>query len=125
MAGRGRAGATALRELLQRLDGTAAAESVLEVKVAQLLRATPLPEPRRQHIVRIGTKRYRLDFAWPSCRVALECDGEAFHDFQRDRTRWRAFGSRGWRVLPMTWSDAHERWPSVVADLTAALSPAA
>jgi hypothetical protein len=58
-----------------------------DVKVARLLRATQLPPAARQHWVTVFGRRYRLDFAWPDFRVALECDGRAFHEFQRDRTR--------------------------------------
>jgi very-short-patch-repair endonuclease len=125
IAGRGRPGVGRLRALLDTLDGTAAAESILEVKVARLLRATALPEPTRQHVVRLGLTRLRLDFVWLPWRVALECDGKAFHDFQRDRTRWRALAASGWRVLPVTWNDVHQRWPEVVKDLGALLESAA
>jgi very-short-patch-repair endonuclease len=98
----GRAGSERLARLLRRLDGTVASESVLEVKVARLLRASLLHEPVRQYEIMIFGKRYRLDFAWPEVKVALECDGRAFHEFQRDRTRWRHLGASGWRVLPVT-----------------------
>lgn len=125
IAGRGRVGARRLRSLLDILDGTAAAESKLEVKAARGLRASSLPEPIRQYWVEISGQRYRLDFVWPTQRVALECDGRAFHEFQRDRTRWRHLGTSGWRVLPVTWRDVTRDWPSVVADLTVALGLAA
>ena len=82
IAGRGRAGATELRRLLDVLEGAAPSESRLEVKVARLLRLSPLPAPVRQHRVRSQGRRYRLDFAWPELRLALECDGRAFHEFQ-------------------------------------------
>jgi very-short-patch-repair endonuclease len=114
---RGRAGAARLQRMLDKLDGRAACESVLEVRVARLLRKARLPEPVRQY--RVG--RYRLDFAWPLLRIALECDGQAFHEFQRDRTRWRELGASGWRVLPVTWRDVEHRWAEVLAELVAAL----
>ena len=69
------------------------AESALEVLTARLLRETDLPKPRRQVAVTVSGARYRLDFAWPDERVALECDGRKWHeiesDFERDRQRWR------------------------------------
>jgi very-short-patch-repair endonuclease len=117
-----RSGTTALRSVLESLDPRAACESVFEVKVARLLRASLLPPPVRQFWIQVGGRRYRLDFAWPEWRVALECDGRAFHDFQRDRTRWRELGSSGWRVLPVTWRDTTDRWDVVVRDLGAALA---
>ena len=42
-----------------------------------------------------------LDFAWPSQRVALECDGYEWHaarePFQKDRRRWSALNRAHWR----------------------------
>jgi very-short-patch-repair endonuclease len=118
----GRKGTAILREILDQLEGRPAAESPLEVKVAQLLRRAPIAEPERQYRIVIAGRTYRVDFAWPHWRVALECDGRAFHDFQRDRTRWRKLSAAGWRVLPVTWRDVHANWPDVVASLVDALS---
>ncbi|MGQ0825856.1 MAG: endonuclease domain-containing protein [Actinomycetota bacterium] len=119
---RGRRGTARLGQLLGTLEGVAPAESALEVKVARKLRATGLPEPVRQHCVTLFGKQYRLDFAWPALLLALECDGRAFHEFQRDRTRWRQLGASGWRVLPITWHDVSYEWPAVLAELRSALA---
>jgi very-short-patch-repair endonuclease len=121
-SGPGYYGAAKLRRVLTSFDPGAPCESVLEVNVARLLRAANLPTPVRQFWIQVGGRRYRVDFAWPEWRVALECDGRAFHDFQRDRTRWRALGASGWRVLPITWLDATNRWDAVLADLGTALA---
>jgi very-short-patch-repair endonuclease len=121
----GRRGSKQLLQLLNELDGNRATESILEVKVARLLRRTGLPVPRRQYEVVIFGRRYRLDFAWPELRIALECDGKAFHEFQRDRTRWRHLGASGWLVLPVTWADVTKDWAVVVYELTEAISRAA
>jgi very-short-patch-repair endonuclease len=125
IGGRGRRGATPLRTLLAQLDATPPSESVLEVKVARLLRASGLPTAVRQHRVRIFGRTYRLDFAWPEIRLALECDGRAFHEFQRDRTRLRRLAASGWRVLPVTWNDVTHGWAAVEGELSEALSAAA
>jgi hypothetical protein len=101
-SGPGYFGAAKLRRVLDAIDPSAACESVFEVKVARLLRASALPRAVRQYWIRIGGRSDRVDFAWPEWRVALECDGRSYHDFQNDRTRWRALGSSGWRVLPIT-----------------------
>ena len=111
-----------LTRVLRQLDSGSPTESVLEVRVARLLRAAGLPRPVRQFTIRAFGKRYRLDFAWPAVRLALECDGRAFHEFQRDRTRWRQMGASGWRVLPVTWHDVTTRWPAVLEELTAAFA---
>jgi very-short-patch-repair endonuclease len=118
----GRKGTASLRKMLSQLVGLPAAESPLEVKVAQLLRSARIAEPERQYRIVIAGRTYRVDFAWPEWRVALECDGRAFHDFQRDRTRWRNLSAAGWRVLPVTWRDVHVNWADVVASLVEALS---
>ncbi len=119
--GQRKPGVGRLRRVLDAIEGNAPCESMLEVKVARRLRASGLPEPVRQHWVRIFGERYRLDFAWPEVRVALECDGRAFHEFQRDRTKWRQLGASGWRVLPITWQDVTRRWDVVEGELRAAL----
>jgi very-short-patch-repair endonuclease len=122
---RGRAGAAVLRPLLEAARTRPALESRLEVKVARLLRGAGLPEPERQWKVSVGGRRYRLDFAWPSRRVALEADGRASHAtpraFQRDRTRWTLLASAGWRVMVVTWEDATRRAREVVDQVSAAL----
>jgi very-short-patch-repair endonuclease len=126
VAGRGRRGAATLRRLLDELDGTAPAESVLEVKTAQLLRSSALAPPVRQHEVRAFGRRYRLDFAWPAQRVALETDGFMSHgdvgDFQRDRTRWSDLAAAGWHIIIVTWDDVVRRPHYVLARVAAALA---
>jgi very-short-patch-repair endonuclease len=111
-----------MRRVLDELDASAHCESVLETKVARLLRASGLPAPVRQYEVTMFGRRYRLDFAWPEFRIALECDGRAFHEFQRDRTRWRQLGAAGWTVLPVTWSDVTRNWPAVLDELRSVFS---
>jgi len=105
------------------------AESRLEVKVARLIRASALPLPERQFEVRAGVRRYRLDFAWPQRRVALEADGRRTHSdaaaFQRDRNRWSALAARGWLVLFATWADVTRRPGDLVAQVATALESAA
>ena len=50
----------------------------------------------------IGTKR--VDFAFPKSRLALECDGKAYHfteawQIERDQKRDKYLARKGWRVL--------------------------
>lgn len=129
IAGRGRRGASDLRRLVTMLEGRPAAEYPLEVKVARALRASALPEPSRQHVVRLFGKTYRLDFAWPGALVALECDGRLRHsedsDFQRDRARWSALAAAGWRIVFVTWRDVARDWVRIERQLHAALDHAA
>jgi very-short-patch-repair endonuclease len=119
LGGRGRRGATQLAQLLHQLDGRSAAESVLEVKVARKLRRSSLPKPTQQY--QVG--RYRLDFAWPEARVALECDGRAYHqDFDADRARWSHLAACGWRIVFVTWSEATREPRRLINNVAAALA---
>jgi hypothetical protein len=105
LGGRGRAGSRRLRALLV-ADADPAMESRLEVKVWRLLRHSGLPVPRRQHAVVVDSRRYRLDFAWPELRVAVEVEGRAVHGAHRiaklrvaeqEGRRRAQFGRRGLR----------------------------
>jgi very-short-patch-repair endonuclease len=120
-AARGRRGTAALRSLLRDLNDVPS-ESALEVKTARLLRTSNLPSAVQQYPV-LG---YRLDFAWPDQRVALECDGRRRHtedtDFQRDRTKWSEVATAGWRVLIATHADVGE---PLLARVEAALTSSA
>jgi very-short-patch-repair endonuclease len=105
LGGKGRSGSGALRQILAS-RGSAALESRLEVKVWNLVRRLE-PRPVRQFDVRVGTRKYRLDFAWPALKVAVEADGYATHGSRRsfvaDRRRLADLVSAGWTVLPVTW----------------------
>lgn len=109
VGGRGRPGAARLRILLDELDGRAPAESVLESRVAGILRRSGCEPPVRQYEVAVAGRVIRLDYAWPPRRLALECDGRLRHsedsDFRRDRERWSLLAAIGWRILFVTWAD--------------------
>jgi hypothetical protein len=105
----GRCGLATLNALLSELAGQAPSEYPLEVRVAEILARTRLPRPVTQHEIVVDGQVYRLDFAWPACKVGLECDGRLRHsedsDFRRDRRRWSDIATRGWRLLYATWGD--------------------
>lgn len=49
---------------------------------------------------------YFVDFGNPVAKVAIECDGAAFHqDTERDATRQRAIEAAGWTVYRITGRD--------------------
>jgi very-short-patch-repair endonuclease/predicted transcriptional regulator of viral defense system len=129
LGGKGRAGSEALGALLQQRGRVAALESVLEVKVWRLLTRSGLELPARQHWVRACGRRYRIDFAWPGRKLALEADGWSTHgtvgSFRADRSRSADLASCGWRVIPATWEDV-ERHPDVLLErIGRALAPRA
>ena len=87
----------------------AAAESVLESYSRVLFwQHGLLPERTQYNLVhpRIGWIG-RLDFAWPSMRIAVEADGYATHRdrYRRDRRRWTDCNRAGWLLAVVTWED--------------------
>lgn len=93
-----------LRRLLaEREDGVP--ESELERRFIRLVRKLRLPEPARQ--VRIGS--YRVDFAYPAHRIAIELDGYRYHGSSRalraDLVRQNRLVLLGWLPLRFTWAD--------------------
>ena len=116
-AGKGRRGVSLLRACLaERLDDDGGRTSGLESPMDRLIVRQRLPLPERQFWL-AGT-RYRLDYAWPSARLAVEVDGYESHAgldaFRSDRTRQNVLVLRGWTVLRFTADDL--RRPRSVAD---------
>ena len=103
---RGRRGVVQLRELI--LLATHLAESPAESRTRLAVIDAGIPAPRPQHWVHEhGVALFRLDLAWPKSRVAVEYDGEEWHDRtddQRESTRLRRQWLRehGWIVIVVT-----------------------
>ncbi len=127
--GSGHAGATAMRQLLERRDPVLQPTNrELELATWRVLCASGLPMPERNYRIRVGGEPYELDFAWPEQMVALETDGYGPHSgqvaFRRDRRRLAALVANGWRVLLATWDDVTraERSRRLVEHVAATLS---
>lgn len=84
-----------------------------------------LPVPVAQHpILDIeGRERYRLDFAWPDPKIALEYDGYAAHEgrSERDAARDQDLARRGWLVIRVTAADLRDP-VRFIGDLRAAFA---
>jgi very-short-patch-repair endonuclease len=123
LGGSGRVGAARLRRLLTERD-QAPLESRLEVKVWRLLRGAGL-RPVRQFEVQCEGRRYRLDFAWPRLKVAVEADGFRAHGGRAthaaDRRRLAALVAAGWIVVPVTWGDCTTHPEQFIERVRAAL----
>jgi hypothetical protein len=71
--------------------------------------------------IRVGGERFVLDLAFPDEKVAVECDGFAFHrtpgDLARDHARQNALVRAGWRVLRISWQRWSQEPEAVVAEI--------
>ncbi len=125
--GTGRPGSHLLRALLAD-RGDRSLEFKLEVKLWRLLRKSGL-RPVRQFEVRCGNKTYRLDFAWPILKVAIEGQGFAAHGGRlahiRDNRRLADLVGAGWRVVPVTWEDVTRDPQRVIVRVRSTLLEAA
>lgn len=67
----------------------------------------PIPDQQVSITDINGNEIYRLDFAWPEFRVAVEYDGYAAHEMraERDATRDTDLRRRGWTVIHATAED--------------------
>jgi hypothetical protein len=83
-----------------------------ELYVLDVMRRAGLPIPVQQHPVRIGSKTFRPDFAWPDRMVFAEYYGLPFHTGASaviaDSARLTALASAGWLPLIFT-SESSDR----------------
>lgn len=119
LARKGRRGCGALRRVLDaRALGRDRPDGMLEPRFARLRVRAGLPEPVYQY--RIGG--YRVDFAYPALKIAIEIDDYWSHGtheaFERDRERRNALTLQGWTILHFTWKDIVTR-PEYVARVVA------
>lgn len=123
-----RRGVVQLRQLIPIADGRAESPRESWMRLAVIDAGLPCPEP--QHWIEIdGVPTYRLDLAYPRHRIALEYDGEEFHDRteeqqRHDEGRRNWLERHGWTVIVVKRGDFTgarlDRW---IAELRAALRP--
>jgi hypothetical protein len=77
-----------------------------ELRVLAVLRQAGVPAPVQQYRVRVDSRSYELDFAWPEQRVFAEYYGLAVHSgasaVAYDNSRLTAMVGQGWRPLVFT-----------------------
>lgn len=122
----GRRGAGVLHRVLdQRALADARPDGLLEPRFARLVRRFGLPEP----VFQFEVGQFRVDFAYPARKLAIEVDGYAVHGtrraFQADRERQNRLVALGWTVLRFTWEDIVKRPGQVAAAIAAALQAVA
>jgi very-short-patch-repair endonuclease len=113
---KGRTGVGVLRLALDsRALGRDVPESLLEVRMARLIRRHGIPMPVYQHVVVPGL---RVDFAYPELKIAIEVDGFGVHGtpeaLSADLARQNRLVARGWIVLRFTWKQVVKQ-PDLVA----------
>lgn len=123
-----RRGVVQLRRLIPLADGRA--ESHRESWTRLEILDAGLPAPELQYWIEIdGVPTYRLDHAYPRHRVAVEYDGEDFHDRteaqrRHDRERRAWLEAHGWTVIVVRKGDftggSCDRW---LRELRRALRP--
>ena len=116
----GPSGTASLRRVLARADRAGALpDSWFERVVERVLASAVLPQPARQLWVREtnGTRRARLDLAWPEAMLAVEATSRRWHGA---RSRERADKARdmwlkrdGWAIEYPTWEEANAPAPFV------------
>jgi very-short-patch-repair endonuclease len=83
--------------------------SPFERNFIQFLDRRSLPEAQRQFVIedQAGAFVARVDFAYPSLKVAVECDGRKHHfgvdDWERDTARNSRLAALGWLVIHVSW----------------------
>ncbi len=81
-------------------------ESVLEKRVARVISNHFPWRCETQWELISGQSRYRLDFAFPELKIAVEVDGFAFHrnrsQFDNDRLRQNAILASNWKLVRIT-----------------------
>lgn len=108
----GRRGIVHVRELIPLADG--GAESPMESEARLAMLDVGLPPPVLQYeIVDRNWQTWRVDFAWPDYRFAVEYDGSDWHsgpdDLRRDRQKRAALREVGWTVLSIVADDVRRR----------------
>jgi very-short-patch-repair endonuclease len=105
----GRAGVPVLRRVLAEVATDPPTESDLESRGAILLQRLGWEEVRRQFEVRRADGgSFRLDFALPDIKLAIELDGSHHRDPNqrvRDRRRDAELERNGWTVVRLEWED--------------------
>lgn len=72
-------------------------------------------------------RKFRLDIAIPSVKLAIEVDGWAYHgkfkeDFTKDRIRQNLLVINGWRILRFTANQVRTEMPMCIEQIESAIN---
>lgn len=108
----GRRGVVAVRDLIPLADAAAESPMESEARLVMIDGGLPAPELQYEVIDRSG-RLWRLDFAWPEIKLAVEYDGFDFHSapdaFRRDRQKRAALRELDWNVMSIVSDDVRRR----------------
>jgi len=126
LAGRGRRGTVAMREMLgQRGEDYVPPSSALERLARRVFDEYGLEMPTFEVDLGDGDWIGRVDCVWRDAKLIVELDSERHHGSKSardaDRTRDNRLMASGWRVLRVTWEDLKVRPRETVAQIKAAL----
>ncbi|MCV7108454.1 hypothetical protein [Mycolicibacterium chitae] len=113
----GRRGIVAVRDLLPLASPLA--ESPMESESRLVMHDGGLPAPELQYeILDRSWRTWRVDFAWPAQRLAVEYDGFDWHSdpeaFRRDRQKRAALLEMDWTMLSIVGDDVRRRPDALV-----------
>jgi hypothetical protein len=108
----GRRGIVATRELIPLARSAAESPMESEARLVMIDGGVP-PDMLQYEIVDRNFRLWRVDFAWPDRKVAVEYDGFDWHSdreaFRRDRQKRAALQEMGWSVLSIVFDDVRHR----------------
>lgn len=87
-------------------EEAAARRRALEEKLAWHIKGWGLPAPEREYRFD-AVRRWRIDFAWPAFKLAVEVEGltyaggrhQRIQGFERDEEKYNALQLAGWTLL--------------------------
>ena len=108
----GRRGIVQVRELIPLADGRAESPMESEARLVMIDHGLPTPELQFD-IVDLSGRTWRVDFAWPERRLAVEYEGFDFHsspdDLRHDRQKHNALRQLDWTVMGIVADDVRRR----------------
>lgn len=115
---KGRRGIVKVRELAVHADARAESAMESEARLVFIDGGLPLPELQYEIIDRCG-ELWRVDFAWPEARLAVEYDSVEWHAnptaFKHDRIKTSRLQECGWSVMPIVVDDVRKNPLDLVA----------
>lgn len=117
----GRDGIRVCRDALELvMIGDRPADSVLELRFHHGP-GRLLPSYEYQYTIKVEGRTYRVDFAYPDVKVAIEVDGyekrQDYDSLVRDARKTTALIKAGWTVPHFTWPDVKYRPDGVAVDV--------